>query len=102
MFDPQTYVETPTKPADPFTLDALIAWLRTKDPEEEYCWTDGGQCLFGQYAKFVGSDYCAMINKIGVPSKATGNMIEPGEIAIGRPRTFRSALERAIAERGAG
>lgn len=39
----------PQKP-DVFSLQSLAAWLRTKDPEEEYDYMncDGG-CLIGQY-----------------------------------------------------
>ena len=99
MFDPQTYVETPTKPADPFTLDALIAWLRTKDPEEKYCWSSPGHCLFGQYAKFVGTRYLLLLNRMGARN-SNGDTIEPGDIGVGTPHTFGAALERAIAEKG--
>lgn len=35
--------------ADPFSLDTLIAWLETKNPDEQYCYMDSGRCLLSRY-----------------------------------------------------
>lgn len=94
--------------ADPFTLDALIAWLRTRPGNEEYCWTNGGSCLYGQYGEFLrlgvsdASAYLAVINGFGVHGTYCNSLIEPfGNLAMGSPRTFGGALDRALAIKGA-
>jgi hypothetical protein len=36
---------------DPFSLEALVAWLEKRDPNETYNWKDcRGHCLLSQYA----------------------------------------------------
>lgn len=37
--------------ADPFTLEALIAWLETKNPKERYCYEKQPKHTFGQALK---------------------------------------------------
>lgn len=120
MFAPYK-TETPDAPvkADPFSLDALIAWLRTKDADSKYCFSDNGFCLFAQYALALG---------IKKPYVTAGAIFENGEfsgrmrkpsgrevllpgcqdwqtgstfsrIAVGFPWTFSAALDRALAIR---
>jgi hypothetical protein len=46
-FDNTNYVET--RP-DTFSLDGLIAWLETQDPETKYNYANcSGGCLIGRY-----------------------------------------------------
>lgn len=40
-------------PADPLSLDGLIAWLETKDPSESYHFTDAGHCMLAQWVKHL-------------------------------------------------
>ena len=101
MFDPKTYVETPkiTKPADPFTLEALIAWLRTKDSKETYCYVDGGHCLIAQYLEHRGIPF----EYVGAHGYYYDQNYDSHEtpfhqIAVTKPRTFGAALQRAIDE----
>ena len=35
---------------DPFSLEALVAWLERRDPAIEYCPTEPGICLLGQFS----------------------------------------------------
>lgn len=36
---------------DPFSLTSLIAWLRTKDPEERYEYGCPSRCMLGQWVR---------------------------------------------------
>lgn len=88
-------------PADPFSLEALIAWLRTKEAETVYCYTDNGECLIAQYF----SERCDMPNAL---VGATFYYVEEGapsardmpagfdDIAEPVPNTFGAALSRAL------
>lgn len=94
-----------TAPADPFTLQALIAWLRTKDAQEVYCWENAGRCLYSQYGVAIGagsdgvSAYSAAIAgfKLSGAADALGFRKAEGAVANGYPRTFGAALSRALA-----
>jgi hypothetical protein len=46
LYDPKW--EAPVK-ANPFELSTLIAWLKTKEPDEMYCYTEAGSCLLSKY-----------------------------------------------------
>jgi hypothetical protein len=93
--------EAPVK-ADPFSLDALIAWLRTKPDNEGYCYMSTGECLAAQYHRFVGSEYDIGIIKDADLSQIdcvfNYNFRQQMEwIAQLHPRTFAGALSRALA-----
>lgn len=87
---------------DPFSLEALVAWLRTKDGDTAYCYMDNGECLLGQYftAKGfrdpnVGSD---SFNYGQRPGREEINLpCGWNQIALAYPRTFAAALARAEA-----
>lgn len=92
--------------ADPFSLDALIAWLRTKDAEGIYCYQSHGDCLIAQYLKeqcsisgvSVGGDYWRdPISRKEVPFPKGW-----GDVALGAPRTFSAALTRALSIQAGG
>jgi hypothetical protein len=57
LFNPKWKTDTKidTK-IDPLSLEALVAWLETKDPKEEYDFTHAAICLFGQWAKYCDAD----------------------------------------------
>ena len=101
MFD-FTTPAVETKP-DVFTLEALYPWLQSFPPEREYCWFDGGLCLFGQYAEHIGSTYIEVCDKIGEAAGAEGEWnterynIETTRIAFSLPHTFGAAAIRCRA-----
>lgn len=69
-----------------YTLEDLISWLETKDPNEKYTYYKAEICLVGQW---TGQIY------------GNSDDIDPNtflgceEIAFGYPWTFGAALERA-------
>lgn len=42
-------LDAPVSRPDPFTLEALIAWLKTQRPDETYCYVSNGECLLARY-----------------------------------------------------
>ena len=71
-----------------FDLDRFIAFLETKNPEENYYFTDAANCAVAQYLKA----YDMPVFNIGkLPQPILG--IVMGE--YGEYRTFGSALHRA-------
>lgn len=100
-------LEASLKPADPFSLEALIAWLEKQPADETYCFLDTGACLFGRYGYEMGfrkaglgspSPYGIVTNgmsaRYGQPET-----VEPfeGRISSPKPHTFGAALDRARA-----
>lgn len=47
-------IEAKVKLSRAFNLDNLIAWLKTKDPEETYSYISGSDCVFAQYFRSCG------------------------------------------------
>ncbi len=86
---------------DPFTLEALIAWLETRPKEEIYCWQAVGSCLLGQYASHIDPTayFYPSIGSGGLYKYIIDGQLRDlapfGGIAYGEPRTFGAALERA-------
>jgi hypothetical protein len=90
-------------------LDRFIAWLETKDPNEQYSWSSCAQCLFAQYGEFIGEGLnqaadsifpqapqiaSAIYAYIGMPPR----VITEENPLFGESRdvgTFGEALERA-------
>ena len=81
------------KVADVFSLESLIAWLETKDPDAWYSFNNcKGACMLDQYA-----------NAMRIPRSFTRysdlDRAFDGEagyrIAVERPHTFGAALTRA-------
>jgi hypothetical protein len=96
LFDPKW---TETK-ADPLTLESLIAWLE-KQPEGKFYDYMGcdGTCLLGQYFRSLGFENIwvggTVICADNYPEVILPESIS--ELAVGRPRTFGAALDRARA-----
>lgn len=102
MFQPDKLFEVvgvPTGPeAAPFTLESLIAWLRTKRPEESYdYWCN--ECLIGQYTAFIGLPLKHIGTQYYQIEGSAPRRLPPGfdVIAHCEPRTFNAALSRALA-----
>lgn len=94
--------EVETKP-EAFTLDSLIEWLRTQEPEKEYDWFNCyGECLFSQYAMAHaecrgGESWIMAKSQFRSVGRFTLGMTSA--IACSLPRTFGAALSRAITVR---
>lgn len=89
--------EPETKPADPFTLPALIAWLRTKPADEKYSYIKSSSCLLTQYFESAGGK-----NLLGFRyADRHGNILSmwthPEFFMIARADSFGAALARAEA-----
>jgi hypothetical protein len=102
MYQPDRLAHlTQTNPVDPFSLDALIAWLRTKPGDGEYCYLSTGRCLVAQYYKYIGADY--PVFDPCYPSQGAFDVADFGSqaerIALTFPHTFAAALQRALAYR---
>jgi hypothetical protein len=96
-----------TVEADPFSLDALIAWLEKQPGETEYDYRDTdnkhGGCLFSRYAVFLGysADFDGYADMIGAWGTFPGDPFEESRLAVSEPHTLGAALQRARALRGA-
>lgn len=90
--------------ADPFTLEALVAWLEKQPAEQSYVYDCGGQCMLAQY--FITHGYQGVqVSPEKLYYKGGQRLLPPhfNDIAIARgtvfpprlwPRTFGTALER--------
>ena len=104
LYDPK-WEKTETK-ADPFTLEALIAWLEKQPANATYCYTSTGGCLVAQFLlslgtyTAVGVDHRGFYNR-SPDSRSTYDPIPLppffNEVALKNPRTFGAALDRARA-----
>lgn len=90
LYDPKWEIEVK---ADPFSLESLIAWLEKQPTAKEYDFCDcNGRCLLDQYAAAMG-----LKNESGlyVRLDAAFDGAAGFYIAVGFPRTFGAALDRA-------
>lgn len=107
-FMPAPKVEQPKIPADapvPYSLESLIAWLRTMPADDTYRWEAvDGTCLIGQYSSAHGdhdtfSEQIERFNSLAgycYPYNAGIRSSVAGHIAVALPHTFGDALARAI------
>lgn len=105
--DKSKFAGVEAKP-DPFTLEALIAWLRTRTANEEYDFrgTDGqnGGCLFFRYGVSIGHtpDWDGYMQTIAGFNGGEFTARDPafgGDYSLGcrKPHTMGAALARAEA-----
>lgn len=88
-----------TKP-EKISLEGVIQWLETKDPNTEYNWLDcKGMCLLGQYLTAQGDTHWTNNYLELSQVKTNGPMGVLAEIAWTSPFTFGAALGRAKAAR---
>ena len=79
----------PDTSVKPYSLESLIAWLRTKEPSGKYdYWDASGGCLIHQWIRAKGGDVVLDYFKPG---------IEIDNIAAYGKQTFGAALRRAEA-----
>ena len=87
--------------ADPFTLPALIAWLRTKPSGARYQWADVNKCMLGQYAREHGggrdrrNGYYIGSARLPDPDHVADSPAH--QVALHGENTFGAALARAEA-----
>lgn len=101
LYDKRWDATPATKPADPFTLPALIAWLVTMPGDEEYNYYCAGECLLGQWVKTI--DPLAEALQPRDPAspydyRVHGKLVDLyqfDQIAVKSPETFGAALTRA-------
>lgn len=95
---PPIKVQIKTKPKR-WTIEHLIKFLETKDPNEQYCYVSTGNCLNAQYIRWAYK--IPMLLCVGVDDYFAfpfwyGRIPEEfNTVAIQSPRTFGAALERA-------
>lgn len=111
MFQPDKLADIIAKPVEakpaPFTLESLIAWLETKQADEEYCYSRTGECLIAHYLKEVcgyarpniGSTFYSDLDG---PVRMRDLPPKWDDIALRGPHTFGAALIRARAYQARG
>lgn len=88
---------------NPKSMAAVVQWLETKNPEQEYDYCDSGECLAAQYNDSIGREYDLhwALGKgfFGSFSRRFNTFDYRLEnVACDYPRTFGAALERARAQ----
>lgn len=89
MFITDKNLMSPAEPvveAKVFTLESLIAWLETKDPDEFYCFVEKGDCLVAQWAGLKD------LKSFEIDEATFDGCLD---IAANFPHTFGHALSRA-------
>jgi len=76
--------------SNPYSAHALANWLKTKDPNERYDWVDCTKCLYGQYAKSIGTTYYRAMAGFWEAGHPAG--VEPFDSLAISCRTFGEAL----------
>lgn len=93
-FDPVTYIQS-----NPFTIEGLVSFLKTRPASEEYIYTDTRRCLAAQFNKHCDRVYSTP----GCASNAEKALVEANlnkfveSVALPTPHTMGAALQRAWA-----
>lgn len=90
----------PLKEVDPFSLEALVAWLEKQPGGTKYDYLDCGACLLSRFAKTVGHKYESVI--VLGPDDLGSEEKRMEWIACEAPYIYSAALSRArklLAER---
>ena len=86
---------------DVFSLDGLIAWLRTQPGGMAYCASSPSQCLWGNYTRALGGEKLDHTTyRIGrVAHKLTydDKMVAGFHLHSAPEHTYAAALSRALA-----
>lgn len=85
---------------NPFTVEAIIAWLETMPPLGRYDWADPQRCLACQYYQSIGIARPWTVDETLGYIRAFGDHETYFFIAAKHPHTFGAALKRARALRG--
>jgi hypothetical protein len=85
------------KTNDIHSLDSLIAWLETKDPQKSYDYASTHRCMCAQYYKAKGYWLVVMWRTMFYHGLFDSTTLPKhfNEIAECTPRTFGAALKRA-------
>lgn len=98
----------PLKEVDPFSLEALVAWLEKQDGATEYDFRDThskrGGCLFARYATHLGfsTDFNGYVQSLRAWGTYPSDPFSEHRLSSTTPHTFGAAKDRArklLAER---
>ena len=84
--------ERSSRPTDVYSLDGLIAWLRTQPPDKTYCYMNIDNCLIAQYLIHHGC--YRRLHSHELKNIDGGSFYHVANHEI---ETFGAALNRAIA-----
>jgi hypothetical protein len=87
---PSSEAQQETRP-DPFTLEALIAWLEKQPPETDYNWMSGNDCLLCRYLKANDIHFINYKRMQDMESDSGWRVAS----AVNGPTTYGAALSRA-------
>jgi hypothetical protein len=80
---------------NPFTLEAFLTWVETKDPEETYHWWNTCNCACAQYAEFLGAARHAFALPLGFGERINFIASLQDPLGIVKPvSTFGALAER--------
>ncbi len=92
LYDPKWEVKT--KPAV-FSLESLIAWLEIMPADRPYNYFDTDACMAAQYCASQGREYMPPNPFLFWKYWSQDFRYNMESIAVGQPRTFGAALDRA-------
>lgn len=102
--DKAKHVTAPVAP-DPFSLDALIAWLEKQDAAREYDWYSCDNCMIAQYLRSVTDNFLSVGATTWIDTKGRAYTLPDFFSDVGcegfSRSTFGRALDRARAIREA-
>lgn len=87
--------------ADPFSLEALVAWLEKQSRGLNYNYRCGDHCLIAQYLKSTGHGDCLLGGSFWYDQNNIRHDLPEriNRIAVSKPWTLGAALQRALALR---
>lgn len=81
------------------SLESLIGWLETQDPDTEYDWLNPGTCLLGQWLKATGHENYYDISRGITDTRSPFYIKRLAVVALvaerGKETTLGKALKRA-------
>lgn len=87
-----------------FSLESLIAWLETQDPETYYCYASVHDCLWARYTLAMGGRITPPHNRIGCIYRLGDKTLNATPlpdmqawVAKKSPLSYGAALQRAKA-----
>lgn len=103
LYDPKW--TAPVK-CDPFSIESLVAWLKTMPPEREYCYVCNDNCVLAQYFTAQGFEGVRMQTNtfLYIFMKERVSQDLPfgwNAIALSPGRTYGAALTAALRHRDA-
>ena len=75
-----------------YTVEEVIAWLKSRSPRETYDYTDNETCLFARFLSDMGHQHVSVIPRHWTSSRGTGRVPHEVNEAAVRARTMGDAL----------